>query len=88
MDSNIKKYLATIGSRGGKKSRRKLSPTAARKMVKVREARRAFKRYYALCFWSYDPNTSIQLGDEAWVAAQLMKHGNREAWDFAKRLCR
>jgi hypothetical protein len=35
----VKKYLASIGSVGGKKSRRTLTPEQARAMVKVREAK-------------------------------------------------
>jgi hypothetical protein len=39
----ISKYLATIGSVGGKKSRRTLTPEQARAMVKAREAKRPKK---------------------------------------------
>lgn len=38
---DAKKYLAMIGSKGGKKSRRKLTPEQARAMVASRERRRA-----------------------------------------------
>jgi hypothetical protein len=84
----IRKYLAEIGRRGGIKSRRTLEPEAARRMVRVREARRAFRRHYADCFWSYRPDLVIGQEDVAWVAEQLMKHGNREAWTAGARLCR
>jgi len=57
-------------------------------MVQVREARRAFKRYRALCFWSYDPNLKVSINDVSWVVENLKKHGNREAWMVAERLCR
>ncbi|MEX0691191.1 MAG: hypothetical protein WD934_02815 [Gemmatimonadales bacterium] len=82
------KYLAEIGARGGRKSRRVLDPEAARSMVRVREARRAFKRFRTSCFWSYRPDLAIGVDDVAWVAEQLMKHGNREAWRIGARLCR
>jgi hypothetical protein len=39
--SKIRRYLAEIGARGGRKSRRKLDPETAREMVRVREAKRA-----------------------------------------------
>ena len=43
--AEIKKYLASIGSIGGKKSRRTLTPEQAQAMVKAREKkRRATKR--------------------------------------------
>lgn len=57
-------------------------------MVKVREARRAFRRFRSTCFWSYRPDLAIGAGDVAWVAEQLMKNGNREAWLAGAKLCR
>jgi hypothetical protein len=86
--SDIKRYLATIGARGGRKSRRTLDPDAARAMVRVREARRAFRRFRTSCFWSYRPDLIIGPSDVPWVAEQLRKHGNREAWRVAAKLCR
>ena len=84
----IRKYLAEIGARGGRTSRRTLDATTAREMVRVREARRAFRRYRTTCFWSYRPDLVITTHDVPWVAEQLMKHGNREAWRVGARLCR
>lgn len=84
----IRAYLATIGARGGRKSRRTLDPQTARGMVQVREARRAYRRYHATCFWSYRPDLVIGLDDVPWVADRLRKHGDREAWRLAERLCR
>jgi hypothetical protein len=86
--SNVRKYLSRIGRRGGLKSRRALDPTTARRMVQVREARRAFRRFRTSCFWSYRPDLRITQADVPWVAEQLMKHGNREAWTVGARLCR
>lgn len=86
--SGIRRYLAEIGARGGRKSRRTLSGEAARSMVKVREARRAFRRFRTSCFWSYRPDLQIGMGDVPWVAEQLKKQGNREAWRVAAKLCR
>jgi hypothetical protein len=48
MDPNVKAYLAEIGRKGGRKSRRTLTPDAARRMVAVREARRAYRRFHAI----------------------------------------
>lgn len=86
--TSVKKYLAEIGSRGGRKSRRKLDPDTARTMVRVREARRAFRRFRVTCFWSYRPDLLITADDVEWVAEQLKKHGNREAWNVGAKLCR
>lgn len=88
MDPTIRNYLSTIGRRGGRRSRRKLAPEIAREMVRIREARRAFRRFYSLCFWSYDPYYVITKNDVLWVAEQLKKNGNRGAWEAAIRLCR
>jgi hypothetical protein len=84
----VRKYLAKIGRAGGRKSRRKLDPDTARDMVRVREARRAFRRYRTMCFWSCRPDLQIGLPDVPWVAEQLMKHGDRAAWRIGARLCR
>ena len=88
MDSKVSAYLAEIGRRGGKKSRRTLAPDVARRMVAVREARRAYRRFYASCFWSTRPDLEIGPDDVEWVAKQLMKYGDREAWLIGKSLCR
>jgi len=85
---NVRRYLAEIGRRGGKKSRRVLDPETARTMVRVREARRAYRRFRTMCFWSYRPDLVITSADVTWVAEQLMRHGNREAWRVGSRLCR
>jgi hypothetical protein len=86
--ASVSKYLSSIGRRGGLKSRRTLDPHVARNMVRVREARRAFKRFRSTCFWSCRPDLVIGSDDVAWVAEQLMKHGNRDAWRVGARLCR
>lgn len=84
----VNQFLRRIGREGGLKSRRSLTPEIARDMVRVREARRAFHRFRAACFWSYRPDLEIGLAEVPWVAEQLRKHGNREAWRLAARLCR
>ena len=84
----IKTYLSKIGRTGGKKSRKSLSSDFAKKMVLLREAKRAYKKYYALCFWSYDPALKLSFSDSKWVGEQLMKYGNREIWKIGQKLCR
>lgn len=87
MDKTIREYFARIGKVGGQRSKRKLSPESAKKMVCVREARRAFKKYQSRCFWSFDPEYRVTINDVDWVAEQLMKHGDREAWLLGSKLC-
>lgn len=88
MDPAVRRYLAEIGRQGGRASRRALSADQARDMVRVRDARRAYRRFHSQCFWSYAPDLRITLADVPWVAEQLRRHGGREAWDVASRLCR
>ncbi len=57
-------------------------------MVRIREAGRAFRQFHSLCFWSSQPDLKIGEADIVWVAEQLMKHGNRNAWDKAASLRR
>lgn len=87
MDS-VRAYLAAIGRRGGKRSRRALDPETARAMVRVREARRAYRKFHTDCFWSYDPEYVVKTSDLPWVVEQLRKHGGRDAWEVAVKLCR
>lgn len=87
MVDNIREYLADIGRKGGEKSRRTLDSQTARNMVKVREARRAYRRFHTSCFWSYRPDLTVGLDDVRWVAETLMKNGNREAWRVGRSLC-
>ncbi len=88
MSDPIRDYLAEIGRRGGQKSRRTLDPETARNMVRVREARRAYRRFHTSCFWSYRQDLVIGLDDVDWVAETMMKNGNREAWRIGRGLCR
>ena len=81
-------YLSSIGRRGGLISRRRLTRAEARDMVRVREARRAYRRFHAACFWSFDPSYRIALADVPWVAKQLMTHGGRAGWELGTKLCR
>jgi len=80
-------YLASIGRRGGRKSKRPLDSATAKQMVMVREAKKAFNKYHAECFWSFDPDLRITKQDVSWVAEQLMKHGSRKCWEVGRSLC-
>lgn len=86
-DAKIRNYLASIGRRGGKKSKRRLDPAMARNMVRVREAKRAFRKYFFECFWFADQDQNISINDVDWVAEQLKKYGSVECWKLARRLC-
>ena len=87
MDDAARRYLAEIGRRGGRASRRALTREQARDMVRVREARKAYKQYYTRCFWSYKRALQIGANDVPWVADRLRRHGDLATWHLATRLC-
>jgi hypothetical protein len=87
VDPKVRAYLAGIGRLGGRKSRRRLDSETARRMARLREARRTFRRFHAECFWSCDPAYTVTERDVRWVADQLMKFGGRPGWELGARLC-
>ena len=87
-NSVVIEFLREIGRKGGKTSRRRLEPEVAKDMVRLREAKRAYKRYHSQCFWSFDPEYKIRFEDIHWVGTQLMKTGDRKLWYLGAKLCR
>jgi len=79
---SINKYLASIGRRGGLKSRRSLDPATARRMVRIRELRRgAGARMQA----------AIALRRTAWSLTDATLRAHHPEWSDAQRhdeLCR
>jgi hypothetical protein len=69
--------MAEIGRAGGRKSRRRLDAEQARKMVRIREARRAYWEFHGRCFWSNPTDLRINEQDIPWVIDQLRRHGGR-----------
>jgi hypothetical protein len=86
ISDEVKSYLRGIGAKGGRISRRRLDPAQARRMVAVREARRAFRDYKTQCFWSFDPEWNIQSEQVPLVIRTLRNEGNAQAFALAKRL--
>ena len=86
--TDVRTYLAEIGRRGGRVSRRGLSSAAARDLLRVREARRAYTDFYTRCFWSFDPELEMTVQDVSWVAERLMRYGGQSGWERGARLCR
>ena len=85
---SVTEYLSSIGRKGGKKSRRILSVEDARKMVRVREARRAFRRFHSQCFWYLRPDMRVTLADVPEIARGLRQNGGRQGFLLAAKLCR
>ncbi len=84
----VTEYLSSIGRKGGKKSRRILSVEDARKMVRVREARRAFRRFHSQCFWYLRPDMRVTVADVPEIARGLRQNGGRQGFLLAAKLCR
>ena len=57
-------------------------------MVRVREARRAFRAFYAQCFWYWDPDMQVTLRDVPEIVRGLRRNGGRKGFLVAARLCR
>lgn len=86
--SSVSAYLARIGRKGGMRSRRRLSSEEAKNMVRLREARRAFRRFHSQCFWYMRENMNITLADVPEIARGLRQNGGRQGFLLAARLCR
>lgn len=84
----IRDYFATIGSKGGSKSRRKLSSDDAKDMIRIREARRAYRRYHTQCFWYMPADMQIKTSDIPEIVRGLRKDGGRQGYMLAAKLCR
>jgi hypothetical protein len=84
----ISDYLRRIGRNGGLKSRRCLSSAEARDMVRVREAKRAFRKFHAQCFWYLREDLPVTKADIPEIVRGLRQHGGREGYLLADRLCR
>ena len=84
----LKEYFARIGRKGGFRSRRRLSSADARDMVRVREARRAFRDFHAQCFWYLRPDLQVTLDDLPEIVRGLRRNGGRKGFLIAARLCR
>jgi hypothetical protein len=88
IDAGISRYLSEIGRKGGRKSRRALSSETARDMVRVRESRKAFRDYYAQCFWYMRRDMNITIDDIPEIVRGLRQNGGRQGFLLATRLCR
>ena len=57
-------------------------------MVRVREARRAFRTFHTQCFWHLRPDLIATLDDVPEIVRGLRQHGGRKGFLTAARLCR
>ena len=85
--SSVSAYLSEIGRKGGQKSRRCLTRQDARNMVRVREARKAFRAFYAQCFWFMREDMEVKLSDIPEIVRGLRLNGGRQGFLLAAKLC-
>ena len=83
-----KDSLSRVGRKDGVRRRRGLSPDQARDMVRVREARRAFREFQTQCFWYLRPDLVVTLEDVPEIARGLRLHGGHKGFRIAARLSR
>ena len=57
-------------------------------MVRVREARRAFRNFHAQCFWYLRPDLVVRLDDIPEIVRGLRQHGGQKGFLIAARLSR
>jgi hypothetical protein len=57
-------------------------------MNRVREARRAFRRFHSQCFWYLRPDMPVTLADVPEIARGLRQNGGRQGFLLAAKLCR
>ncbi len=51
-------------------------------------ARRAFKEFYAQCFWSSDPDHQVVEADLPWIICNLRANGGHRGYRIVAELCR
>ena len=51
-------------------------------------ARRAFKEFYAQCFWSYREDTMITEADIPWIIRELRHYGGAKGYQAVAEICR
>jgi hypothetical protein len=89
--SSVRKYLARIGSIGGRRSRRKLDAETARAMVRSRAARRALRAVLAqdrerLCAMTATEKLALvhALWRQAWALAAAGARSRHPDWTEAQ----
>lgn len=60
---------------------------AAEAQRRLELARRAFKEFYAQCFWSYRPDAEITEDKIPFVIRGLREHGGLAGYRVAAQLC-
>jgi len=51
-------------------------------------ARRAFRDFYAQCFWSYREDAEITEADIPWIIRELRHYGGARGYQVVAEICR
>ena len=81
-------HFTRIGPKAGSRIRRSRSSADDQDVVRVRDARRAFRDFYAQCFWYLRPDMQITLREVPQIVRGLRQNGGRQGFLVAERLCR
>ncbi len=57
-------------------------------MVRLREARRAYRLFHAQCFWYLKEDMAVTLADVPEIVRGLRQNGGRQGFLLAAKLCR
>ena len=55
---------------------------------RVELAQRAFREFFAQCFWSYRPDAEIGEADIQWVIRELRHYGGARGYQAVAEICR
>jgi hypothetical protein len=61
---------------------------AAARQRRLELARKAFKEFYAQCFWSYREDVEITEEDIPWVLRELRHNGGHRGYRVVGEICR
>jgi hypothetical protein len=61
---------------------------AAARQRRLELARKAFKEFYAQCFWSYREDAEITEADIPWVLRELRHNGGHHGYHIVGEICR
>ena len=65
-----------------------IAADAAARPRRLELARRAFKDFYAQCFWSYREDAEIGEDDIPWVIRELRHYGGARGYQAVAEICR
>ena len=55
---------------------------------RVELAQRAFREFFAQCFWSSDPDHVVEERDLPWIIRNLRENGGHQGYRVVAELCR